>query len=551
MLARSHHFSIAFALLLALFQAPAAAQSPAASCTGTAPATPTLSSLTTPSSPEARSLRSRPSPLADALRHYETTGRARFVANTSAPPPPCRLVSAARGEALLESTLLQEYFGENWDNLSRGLYTYDEADSLASYENQLWNGSDWQHDWIESWVYDAQGRVTEHAFTSEFFGVESGWRERFIRDASGLLTESYYDINDNGAWFEDGWYVYTYTPDGLLASVTGNLYDGAGWVPSTEETFTYDAEGRLLTALVRNYDGLSESWMPLGRSTWTYEAEARTRLGERWIGGGWQNDYIENYTLDAWGNTTLYLAQVWEEGAWENSLRQTLSYAEPAEGLRSESEVRWWGGIGEDGGLGDVWADGWNIFYVYDDDLRLVDYTYLTGVGIDVWENTLHRTYTFSGDRLVEEVDQVGDEAGGWVNQIQTYNFYDENTGTQTEQLMSRWDGEAWTIERRILFTYQSATDVAGEPSLAPLDLDVFPNPATDVTIALTLDHAAPVEIEVVDVLGRRVARLLNGETVAGSERLRWRPEGLAPGLYFVRLRAGEQTAVRPVTIVR
>jgi hypothetical protein len=84
-----------------------------------------------------------------------------------------------------------------------------------------------------------------------------------------------------------------------------------------------------------------------------------------------------------------------------------------------------------------------------------------------------------------------------------------------------------------------------------------FPNPFNPST-AILFDLAGPgrVTIEVFDVSGRLVARLLDGRREAGRHRVEWRGEdargSAAPsGVYFCRMRAGSYEATRKIVLMR
>ncbi len=79
-----------------------------------------------------------------------------------------------------------------------------------------------------------------------------------------------------------------------------------------------------------------------------------------------------------------------------------------------------------------------------------------------------------------------------------------------------------------------------------------FPNPArAAAALTLTLTDAADATVEVFDVLGRRVAVLVEGPLAAGTHTLRLDARALAPGAYVVRATAGGLAATRRVTVVR
>lgn len=68
-----------------------------------------------------------------------------------------------------------------------------------------------------------------------------------------------------------------------------------------------------------------------------------------------------------------------------------------------------------------------------------------------------------------------------------------------------------------------------------------FPNPFNPSTeIRYETGASGPVKLTVHDLLGREVAILVDGIQPAGQKILRWNAAGLASGLYFCRLQAGD-----------
>jgi Secretion system C-terminal sorting domain len=66
-----------------------------------------------------------------------------------------------------------------------------------------------------------------------------------------------------------------------------------------------------------------------------------------------------------------------------------------------------------------------------------------------------------------------------------------------------------------------------------------YPNPfKPSTTIQYTLPTAVRVTLEVYDVLGRRVAELVNGHVAAGYHEMTFAGSDLASGIYFYRLNA-------------
>ena len=80
----------------------------------------------------------------------------------------------------------------------------------------------------------------------------------------------------------------------------------------------------------------------------------------------------------------------------------------------------------------------------------------------------------------------------------------------------------------------------------------VAPNPAAGpFTVRFTLPADGAVTLEIVDLLGRRVA---SRSAFLGAGEYAWRMDSerpLAPGIYLVRLRQGDRRAVAKACVLR
>jgi len=109
-------------------------------------------------------------------------------------------------------------------------------------------------------------------------------------------------------------------------------------------------------------------------------------------------------------------------------------------------------------------------------------------------------------------------------------------------------DGERHTFGP-ISMTVEGASFAFGIAAIAP-------NPsAGPIHVDFTLPGAGPVEIWVADVQGREVARLADGDFLAGKHRVTWNGNAITgragPGVYFVTCRQDGNTARRRVALIR
>jgi hypothetical protein len=82
--------------------------------------------------------------------------------------------------------------------------------------------------------------------------------------------------------------------------------------------------------------------------------------------------------------------------------------------------------------------------------------------------------------------------------------------------------------------------------------LSVYPDPFNaQTTISFILDHSGPVILEVYDLLGRRVATLVDAQMLAGEHQVVWDARNRASGVYYLSLRAGSQSATLRMTLLK
>ena len=115
----------------------------------------------------------------------------------------------------------------------------------------------------------------------------------------------------------------------------------------------------------------------------------------------------------------------------------------------------------------------------------------------------------------------------------------------------------AATVDRSWVYAFelQSPTGVGDQVigDLAALDLRVVTSTGSaGAGFRFDLPAAVPVTLEVFDLRGRRVATVIDGETLAAGQTTRsWTPRRLGSGMYLARLQAGHRTATAKLTLVR
>jgi glycosidase len=110
--------------------------------------------------------------------------------------------------------------------------------------------------------------------------------------------------------------------------------------------------------------------------------------------------------------------------------------------------------------------------------------------------------------------------------------------------------------EYRFYTDVQLATPQIGTgifDSLSEIDnyLKVYPNPGSDFTIELVIDHVSNLDIDVYNLSGQKVANIYNGKVWSGSHEFTWSAEhsGVRPGIYLIRALDDNNTSIARIII--
>ncbi len=100
-----------------------------------------------------------------------------------------------------------------------------------------------------------------------------------------------------------------------------------------------------------------------------------------------------------------------------------------------------------------------------------------------------------------------------------------------------------------------NTTSVSNETGDDPIAFELeqnYPNPFNpSTTINYTVASTGTVTLNVYNLMGQKVAELVNATKAAGSYNVSWDASGAASGMYIYRLEAGGQTLTRKMTLIK
>ncbi|MEO8169146.1 MAG: T9SS type A sorting domain-containing protein, partial [bacterium] len=100
--------------------------------------------------------------------------------------------------------------------------------------------------------------------------------------------------------------------------------------------------------------------------------------------------------------------------------------------------------------------------------------------------------------------------------------------------------------------TLTAVKDVLGEMPIVFLLEQNYPNPFNPTTkIQFSVGTSGPASLRVFDVLGRRVATLVNENLNPGSYEVSFDGKNLASGVYLYRLKSGTFSSVKRMVVIK
>ena len=187
-----------------------------------------------------------------------------------------------------------------------------------------------------------------------------------------------------------------------------------------------------------------------------------------------------------------------------------------------------------------------------------------------LWVNYQRYTYTYdsNGKQLISLDEKWENE--DWVNSSRYTNTYNPNGYTVT-MLCETWVNGQWTNSDvdlyfqdskgidfsfygyKIEVTYQGASPVKEETNNSSLSLSSSPNPASGfIKINYSLIEPQNVSLVITNSLGIEFLRINNEQIQEpGIYSLDYDTSSLAPGVYFLTLKAGNKTDTKKFVIIR
>ena len=194
-----------------------------------------------------------------------------------------------------------------------------------------------------------------------------------------------------------------------------------------------------------------------------------------------------------------------------------------------------------------------------------------------VWTKGVLRALTDAGELLTSSNRGATWSTVGTVSQVGMRGLTMSGTTVlaiaKEGEVAQSANGSSWSwigtvnqvfVVAMALGTPEFQTGVGAPPEPPPLSLTVqaYPNPFTrELRVRIREQSAGGgaearterdrLDVTIHDVSGRRVALAYTGSPMSGQTEVVWRPDGVTPGVYFIKAESGSMRATTRVVLVR
>ena len=211
-------------------------------------------------------------------------------------------------------------------------------------------------------------------------------------------------------------------------------------------TYTYDEYDYYLTEELTEVN-YGDGWLAFSLLTYDYDFSGNVIeiVAQIMEDGGWENEARASYTYDD-DLVTEVIIQEWENGNWENETKEVYNYSGDV------TTVLYWDWNGSNWSSDELWT------YTKDGNTIELIIQYMQG---GAWQNDEKQLLTLDFDEHVTEIldqDWVGTT---WVNDERTTYIYED--GVFTNKNVEDWNGSAWEDDLTFEYEYVDGNAKHGE----------------------------------------------------------------------------------------
>jgi hypothetical protein len=243
---------------------------------------------------------------------------------------------------------------------------FDANNNPLAELGQIWNGTDWENYWQETYTYDVENNMTS-ASHQDWIGNQ---------------------------WVDNGLNTYVYDSNNNLVSSVTQVDNDAELVTS-EISYFYDAGNKLISDSTYTW---GNSWDYIRLGTYTYDTYGNLI---NWLSQSKNGDYPENinrtiFTYDDANNLTSEIRQDWKDNSWVNLDFDRHSFNE--NNLLTSDAYKYWNSAGTKVMEGD------SSTYYYHDAITGINEIERAEENICIYPNPNSGKFTLTSNSIIQSI---------------------------------------------------------------------------------------------------------------------------------------------------
>lgn len=385
----------------------------------------------------------------------------------------------------------------------RSSYLYYRNGKLKTQIRERWN--------IDSWVNNMRWSYEYHSLDNkvvETFDLwkNDSWVTSEIRttdyDIYGNLLVFRMDVVTNGKVEPEYRVNKTYNSNSKILSDESYYWSDDAWKNSYRSTYSYDSGDRLISLIYEK--GSGSAWKNVSRQIHEYDeaGNQKSTVASNWSGTKWVNDTRTERKFNSTGNMVSEILSKWTNGQFVQDNKTEFIYTSPFQ-LDSIKEY---------------------------------------SLENQIWKEDRRRVYKFDGFGNTISGDSYYLTTEGWRGTLSSLEFWYNGHSENMKFVAASANMQYIQVN--------TATSPGTNPETFTLSQN-YPNPFStsslsgnsETTIRFLLPKPGYVKGAVYDALGKEVVVLVEKEIPAGEHQLKFDAKGLAAGVYFFRLEAGQNSS--------
>jgi len=355
---------------------------------------------------------------------------------------------------------------DQWNNLTRYVYSYGTQGNTVSYTGQTWylTGGNWVN--FMYYHYNGNGEIDTSFylnFNQNANNFSSGNKSIYSYNSNNQVLQTIGQVWDSSsqAWVNSSIMLYTYQTTGQMSEqITQNWNASQGnWVNSQKIDYSYDGSGFATGYITYTWNQSNSQWIQSMQAIYTNSVAGlpTQKLYQQWNSGtnAWQNSEMDTYQYNVNNQMLQTIDKLWDapSSVWMNNWMQTNSYY--SNGIQDTVFQYYWNpntsnwmasyySLNDSSGYVNeyysksidwttyTYVSGYLFQYFYNSQNQTTEYQhYNLNITTGNWDLSSHHLYTYDGNgNNTMELDQnYNDTSSSYVNTYKIDHFYSFTTG--------------------------------------------------------------------------------------------------------------------------